>query len=616
VDAGERERDELSRRHAGVVAGLETHYTGEVGKLTAALRAAQEREAADADTITTLTGELAGARNAARDAGELRATVSRLSEGLDAARAEAKNASERAALAAEELRELRAAHTKQAGALKAAGAEVTALRGSNAAQAGEVAALKAARDAEARSAKELFTKKMAESKAAWDTHYKEKLAQLERQLRAEYDAEMKELRAREKTLRETVDRLRIDYAKAAADAAKNQEFANELTARLYALEEAHKDEHLRFEQAKADFEGKLGRALAEKAAKVDEFNRLMDVKITLQAEIMHYRRILEEEEVRTGIPTPASNGPKSRSALPPPPPPAAAPAPAAAASETGAASAATPATGARSARKSSWLNLFGFGGGAGSEDGDPVAAVAASPVVTAAALPFTSPLPPPPPPPAAPAAVPALASGGSRRTVNHRRSSVGGAAPAAPAPPAAASTASGRKRKSAGAAPAAAAAPAPAPVHGAGTGLLDDMHDDDGGDNYDPRFDAAEALAEAAAAAAAASPPASPPRTSSAAKRARASTLTHSPHPHKTGTIVTRGMESRGIADAGKYSGAEVKLEVDLSADVVRVTNKTTSGIDMSGWVLVSEVGDQRYTFPDLLLLGGAAVTIWSGPVR
>lgn len=104
---------------------------------------------------------------------------------------------------------------------------------------------------------------------------------------------MKELRQREKDLRETVDRLRVDFAKAAQEAAGNHTFANELLARISRLEESHKSERLNWEQTRAEFEGKLGRALAEKAAKVDEFNRLMDVKITLQAEIDHYRYVVQ-----------------------------------------------------------------------------------------------------------------------------------------------------------------------------------------------------------------------------------------------------------------------------------------------------------------------------------
>jgi hypothetical protein len=145
---------------------------------------------------------------------------------------------------------------------------------------------------------------VAEAKAAWDQHYKEKLEQLERELRAEYEAEIKELHDREKALVQQVDRLRKDFASASEEAAVNQAYASDLLKRISDFERSQQEDRSAWEAAKSHLEAQLAKALADKAAKSDEFNRLMDVKITLQAEIAHYRRILEDEEVRNGLPTP------------------------------------------------------------------------------------------------------------------------------------------------------------------------------------------------------------------------------------------------------------------------------------------------------------------------
>ena len=66
---------------------------------------------------------------------------------------------------------------------------------------------------------------------------------------------------------------------------------------------------------------------------------------------------------------------------------------------------------------------------------------------------------------------------------------------------------------------------------------------------------------------------------------------------------------------AGEASGAAVTLTaVDRVAEVVVVTNSGEEAVDLSGWVLVSVKGDQRYTFPaGTLLAGGAELTVLSG---
>ena len=61
-------------------------------------------------------------------------------------------------------------------------------------------------------------------------------------------------------------------------------------------------------------------------------------------------------------------------------------------------------------------------------------------------------------------------------------------------------------------------------------------------------------------------------------------------------------------------SGIVITL-VDLRAESVTIENRSTNGIDVSGWVLISEIGDQRFTFPvGTIIPAGAGIDVVSGP--
>ena len=54
---------------------------------------------------------------------------------------------------------------------------------------------------------------------------------------------------------------------------------------------------------------------------------------------------------------------------------------------------------------------------------------------------------------------------------------------------------------------------------------------------------------------------------------------------------------------------------VDLVGEVVRIENRSTKSIDISGWVLVGESCNQRFMFPvDTAFPAGTSVTVVSGP--
>ncbi|MGF2617721.1 MBL fold metallo-hydrolase [Rossellomorea vietnamensis] len=55
--------------------------------------------------------------------------------------------------------------------------------------------------------------------------------------------------------------------------------------------------------------------------------------------------------------------------------------------------------------------------------------------------------------------------------------------------------------------------------------------------------------------------------------------------------------------------------EVDLSGETVTISNGSNLGADISGWYLISEVGNQRYDFPEgSFIEAGNHITVLSGP--
>lgn len=57
-----------------------------------------------------------------------------------------------------------------------------------------------------------------------------------------------------------------------------------------------------------------------------------------------------------------------------------------------------------------------------------------------------------------------------------------------------------------------------------------------------------------------------------------------------------------------------VELEVNRGAETATIINSGTADLDLSGWVLVSVRGDQRYSIPDgTMIPAGGSLVIASG---
>lgn len=78
----------------------------------------------------------------------------------------------------------------------------------------------------------------------------------------------------------------------------------------------------------------------------------------------------------------------------------------------------------------------------------------------------------------------------------------------------------------------------------------------------------------------------------------------------KSSTTTSNGGSSGGTANT--YSKVIIS-KVDKSAEIVTLKNTGSTDVNLSGWVLVSVTGNQRYTFPSYTLKAGASVTVASG---
>jgi len=76
---------------------------------------------------------------------------------------------------------------------------------------------------------------------------------------------------------------------------------------------------------------------------------------------------------------------------------------------------------------------------------------------------------------------------------------------------------------------------------------------------------------------------------------------------------------SKGLWAAAAPIGVTVSgiviASVDPVGEAVRIENRSTNSIDVSGWVLVSTIGNQRFTFPSgTVISDGAGINVVSGP--
>lgn len=81
------------------------------------------------------------------------------------------------------------------------------------------------------------------------------------------------------------------------------------------------------------------------------------------------------------------------------------------------------------------------------------------------------------------------------------------------------------------------------------------------------------------------------------------------------GSIVFRSDGKSFTCEHSVDGTQHLEMTVDRRAEVVTIINRGKEVIDLSDWILISEVGDQRFTFPSSThLQPGAAIQVVAGP--
>ncbi|CAE7826893.1 LMNA, partial [Symbiodinium sp. KB8] len=305
------EREELGaelqrtrEEYDGRLAAVREATAGEIADLRARLLA-EGKAAAEASSRATMLGdELAQLKAATEDYDEvkdarnaLQQEVARLTTALAEAKAHGKRM-------AEEYAAARADGDAALAQLKAVQVELEAATSDAAAYSSDLKEAHKSRDRLVASVREEATRELTDAMGAWERHTADKLKALEEELEAAYEDEIDDLRSRVEKLSTANDRLREGSEKASEEASKQAAFASTLMGRLKEAEDAYNRAEASWAREKANLEASLASEAAALAAKEDDFNNLMDVKIRLNQEIEHYRRILEDEEARFGITSP------------------------------------------------------------------------------------------------------------------------------------------------------------------------------------------------------------------------------------------------------------------------------------------------------------------------
>jgi hypothetical protein len=169
------------------------------------------------------------------------------------------------------------------------------------------------RDVEITTIRKEMNAKHQEALAQWKKDTEERLLSVETEVRSHFEGVVSGFRSQVDDLSTELESTRTELDRTAIDYEESLKVRQQLTEKVAQLEREYREERTKFKEDRKTFESTIERFRVSKFAKEQEFNDLMDVKIALDAEITAYRRILDREESRVGLPTPNTKGRKRKS---------------------------------------------------------------------------------------------------------------------------------------------------------------------------------------------------------------------------------------------------------------------------------------------------------------
>lgn len=160
------------------------------------------------------------------------------------------------------------------------------------------------RDSEITNIRKEMNGKHQEALAQWKKDTEDRLGVVEKEVRNYFENVVAGLKNQVDDLSTELESTKKELDRTANDYEESLQVRQSLTDKVAQLEREYRDDRTQFKEDRKVYETNLEKLRSWKVTKETEFNDLMDVKIALDHEIETYRRILDREEHRVGLPTP------------------------------------------------------------------------------------------------------------------------------------------------------------------------------------------------------------------------------------------------------------------------------------------------------------------------
>lgn len=283
------------------ISRMEEEHGRQVMELETELREEQSRSASYSEQVESLEAEVKKLRDRLQKTSGFEKEVGTLKRRIETLEEERETAVSQLESVQQALDDLRDSQQGSDEAIAEAEARAEVLEEENKRLKHQVDDLTQSKKAAVAQARKAGQKKLAEQRQQWKEESDARAAAIEEELRDAFTESSQQLKERGETLRQQNSRLQEEMDALVDELTKANAEIKERVAELQASRSSHSEESQVWAMERSRLEKEVSSLHEAHAQKIDEFNDLMDVKVSLQAEIEQYRAILEGEEARLGV---------------------------------------------------------------------------------------------------------------------------------------------------------------------------------------------------------------------------------------------------------------------------------------------------------------------------